>query len=841
MAFQINRYLKPCLLVCLLAFVAVDVYAQESPLTKIVTVKFKKITVADAVKQIQQISGVSFAYDPSIIPKEKIRPQNFKDQQLKTILKYMLSGTNLGYELVANSVVIKVNSLLFYTLHGVVYDAHTGENLIGAKIQIAGFTQLTNQYGYFSISLPANNYLVKYSYMGYQLKVDDLTLGKDAYKKVALDKMPITLLEVNISAQPVSNDSLDMIKSVSSLSFKELQKLPFFGGEVDLIKAIQTQAGVKNPSEGSSGMSVRGGGLDQNLILIDEAPVYNPSHLFGLISIFNSDAIKSVDFYSDYIPANFGGRLASVIDTKLDEGNLTNYHLKGGLSLLSGRLSAEGPIVKNKSSFLISARRSLTDLYNSGFSFFNVNARYYDLNFKSNYIINRSNRVYFSFYHGFDHLFSQDNFANDWTNTTSTLRLNHIYNPRLFLNFSAIYSNYRNTLSLGNSQNWLTGIRDITFKGDFTFFDKPGNVIQFGAVGTRHHFRPGETLPTNYLTSLNRLSALESALYFNQDVNISNVVNLKYGLRFGAFNVSKQNLQGSGYESATNYLYLEPRFQLGLKLHKNQLLKFTYNRSAQNLQLIQNNEQAYSSLETWLPANKNISPQKADFVSASYTWLSDNYGKFSVATYYRKFYHQADLLDHAQIIQNPAFENQLRFGTGKAYGIELTLQKKIGSVFAEAIYTYSRTFRKIEGINSGIKYPANYDTPNDLKINIDLPITARLSLDALFNYQTGRAISLPVGFYVFDGTNVPIYEGRNNSRFPSFNRLDVSAVLNPKIKGSSMTKRRFESTWRFGIYNLYNRRNPLFYRINNDQSDRSIGFEESFSGILPTFSYSFTF
>ena len=821
--------------------VAVNLYAQKSPLAKIISINLKRNTIANSIEQLQQISKVSIAYDSSIMPEQRIRPQRFKDQRLEAILSYILSGTNLSYKLVANSIVIKIKASLLYTLHGFLYDGQTGENLIGAKIQIGGITQLTNQYGYFSVSLPANSYSVKYSEMGYLSNFEGLNLKKDEYKNVALQKTSITLQDVSIRGQPVLSDSLDIIKSFRSLPLKMLQKLPLFGGEIDLIKALQFQPGVKNPSEGSSGLSVRGGGLDQNLILVDEAPVYNPSHLFGLISIFNSDAIKSVDFYSDYIPANFGGRLASVIDTKLDEGDLVSYHLKGGVSLLSGRLTAEGPIVKNKSSFLISARRSLTDIYNSGFSFFNVNARYYDLNFKSNYIIDRYNRVYFSLYHGFDHLFSQDNFSNDWTNTTSTLRLNHIYSPRLFLNFSAIYSNYRNTLSLGNTENWLTGIRDITFKGDFTFFDKPGNVIQFGAVGTRHHFVPGETLPEDYLTSLDRESALESALYFNQDVNISKLFNLKYGLRIGSFNVSKQRHRESGYGLATQYFHLEPRFQIGFKIKENQILKLTYNRSDQNLQLIQNNEQAYSSLETWLPASKNISPQKSDFVSTSYTWLNDHYCKFSVSAYYRKFYHQADLVDHAQIIQNPAFENQLRFGTGTAYGIEVNFQKKIVGILAEVIYSYSRTFRKIDEINNGIKYPTNYDTPNDLKVSIDLPITSRLSVNALFNYQTGRAISLPIGLYIFTGTSVPVYEGRNTSRFPTFNRLDVSVVLNPKIRDVSRGKRRFESTWRFGIYNLYDRRNPLFYRINNNESDHSIGFEESFSGILPTFAYSFTF
>ena len=841
MPFFPNNYLKYFLVVFALFFTATNATAQKDFLEKKITIKLKKVTIADAIKQIQEVSGTSFAYDPSIIPNQKIQPKTFRGQSLRSVLTYVLSGTNLSFQPVLNSIVIKANILTTYALHGIVTDAQTGENLIGAKIQVNGTSQFSNQYGYFSISLPANNYVVNYTYMGYKLLIEDIALQQDEYRKVSLTRAPFALKVVKISGQPGTNDSLEIANSVKTLTIRNFERLPYFGGEIDLIKGLQAQAGVKNLSEGSSGMSVRGGGLDQNLILVDEAPVYNPSHLFGLISIFNSDAIKSVDFYTDYIPTRFGGRLSSVIDTKLDEGDLTEYHLKGGISLLSARLTAEGPIVKDKGSFLLSARRSLTDIYNSGFSFFNVNARYYDLNFKSNYILDRKNRVFLSGYHGFDHLFSPDNFANDWTNSTATLRLNHVYNPRLFLNFSAIYSNYRNSQSIGNAKNWLTGIRDITFKGDFNFYIVPGNTIEFGGVGTRHHFKPGETIPPNVETSLNRLSALESAVYFNQDVDVSNTINLKYGIRAGLFSASKKNDGKLGYAAPTSYFNIEPRFQLGFKVSENQFLKLTYNRTVQNLQLIQNNEQAYSALETWLPTDRIIKPQTADFIAASYNYLGDKSQRLELSIYYRKSHNQTDLLDHSQIIQNPNFENQLRFGTGKAYGLELSLKRKVGIVLAEAVYTYSRTFRKIEDINNGIEYPASYDTPNDLKLNLDVPVTDRFSVNALFNYQTGRAITLPVGFYVYNGTEVPIFEGRNNARFPAFSRLDVSAVLHPKVKESLKSKRQFKSTWRFGVYNLYNRRNPLFYRISQAESDRNIGFEESFSGILPTFSYSFYF
>jgi hypothetical protein len=834
-------YLKHLTIVFSFLFLNYKAIGQENLLNKNVTIQFNSFTIKKAIEQLQQRSNISFAYDPSIIPTQNINSKNFENQSIGSVLKYILSSTNLTYEVVSNSIVIKNVEPSFYTFHGVIYDKETGENLIGVKIQINDLTQFSNQYGYFSISLPPGEFVVKCSYLGYQTKSERLELKKDDYRSIGLNQTPLELKEVNISAPQMSNDSLELLKSVKSLSLKEVNKLPYYAGEIDIIKALQTETGVKNPSEGSSGLSVRGGNLDQNLFLVDEAPVYNPSHLFGLISILNIDAVKSVDFYQDYIPANFGGRLSSVIDTKLDEGSLTNYHVKGGVSLLSARMATEGPIIKNKSSFLLSVRRSLTDLYNNDFRYFNINARYYDFNFKSNYILNKKNRIYFSVYHGFDHLFSDNNYANDWTNTTSTLRLNHIYNPRLFFNLSAIYSNYSNNLSLSNSNSWITGVRDITFKGDFTFYKKPKNLIQFGGFGTRHHFKPGETTLNDINNSIKRSSALEFGAYFNQDIKLNDLLSLKYGLRVGSFNNAENLPQKAGYAKSTKYFNLEPRLQLSFTLSKNQFLRFTYTRNTQDLQLIQNNEQAYSSLETWLPAGKNIKPQQSDLFSSTYTYLKTNFSSLNLSAYYKKSYHQVDLLDHSQIILNPFFKDELRFGTGTAYGIELTIHHQIKAFSAKMSYSYSRTFRKIQEINSGIKYSTNYDSPNDLKLDFNYIVSPRFNISALFNYQTGRAVTLPVGFYTVNGAEVPIYEGRNNSRFPDFSRLDFSAELKPKFKQTEVNKKRVESTWVFGLYNVYSRRNPLFYKIGQNEPNRNIGFEESFSGILPTISYSFKF
>ncbi|MBU1373373.1 MAG: TonB-dependent receptor [Bacteroidetes bacterium] len=816
----------------------------QSPLldTKI-SLQLNKTTIDKAIEILQKRTGISFAFDPSTIPQKKIQSKNFTNQKVETILSYILNNTHLIYKEVANSIVITPASEAQHTINGIIYDEESGENLIGATLQIDHVKEQSNSYGYYSITIPEGSHVLTASYIGYDFKRTQIILNKDQYLSIALKKSPFQLAEINVASQ-TETDSTEMMKSAKSISITKLKKTPYFGGEVDVLKALQMQVGIKNQSEGSAGLSVRGGNLDQNLLLIDEAPVYNPTHLFGLVSVYNIDAIKSVQLYKDYIPANFGGRLSSVIDTKLDEGSLSEFHIKGGASLLSARIAVEGPIVKDTSSFLFAFRRSLTDIYNNNFRFFNINANYYDFNLKTNYIFNKKNRVYFSIYKGIDHLFSDNNYANNWSNTTSTLRFNHIFNPKLFVNFSAIYSNYTNTIgltTLGINSNWLTGIQDVQLKGDFTFYHKPENTIQFGISGVRHHIRPGETDQSSASFGLPKFNANEFILYFNQKLQLTSPFQLNYGLRLDYFDVKEDAIQNHISKPNELFINLEPRFQLAYQFRPHQILKFSYMRNVQNLQFIQNNELSYTSLETWIPSHSKIKPQIADVLSINYNFYQKNKNLLGLSLYYKKMSHQVDLIDHSQILLNPLFENDLRFGDANAYGIEFNWAKSIGKISGDLSYSYSRTFRKINGINNNLKYPALYDIPNDLKLNISYQISQRLTFSSFFNYSTGRPITLPTGFYTDNGQKIPIYEGRNNSRFPNFNRLDIIAELKPKIKINDTLNKRWKSTWTFGVYNVYGRRNPLFYRLSQNLTNRNLGFEESFSGIVPTVSYSFKY
>lgn len=819
-------------------------FAQNDALEKKVSIAFKNTDLRTALEKFQKQSGVSIAFEPEIIPQKAIQNKIFNSERVRNILSFLLKDSGLEFELLAGSVVINKQAPVPFTLNGIVFDEETGENLIGALLEIGNEKQFSNQYGYFSISLPQGNYPLIVNFVGYKQDNQLIKHTKDKYLSIGLKKNVYELAQVSISGKNPSEDSLEMVKSIIKPSIRNIMKIPYFAGEIDAMKALQMEQGVKNASEGSSAISVRGGGYDQNLILIDEAPIYNASHLFGLVSTLNIDALKNVELYPDYMPSRYGGRISSVVDTKLAEGSLTDYHIKGGLSLLSAGLATEGPIVKNKSSFLFAARRSLVDLLNYDFRYFNVNANYYDINLKTNFILSTKDRIYLSFYHGFDHLFSEDNFANDWTNTTITFRLNHVYTPKLFMNFSAIYSNYRSSLSLNNkstdNNEWLTGIRDVTLKADFSYYHSSKNHIQFGVSGTRHHLKPGETLVDDKSTSLNRVSSLEYALYFDNDIEILSYLHLRYGIRAGIYNESSQ-IEQNIYGPSWSHYSLEPRAQLIFELKKDRLLKFSYNRTIQHLQVLQNNEQAYSAMDTYISSGPLVPPQRADFFSATFSYLKNPKSVYNFSGYFRRSFNQLDLLDHAKIILNPDYKQFIRFGIADSYGIELSTHQKIAGFTANLNYSYSRVFKKIDGINDGQRYAANYDIPNDLKLSLSYPLSNRLVLSSLFSYRTGRTITLPVGYYTYNSSKVPIYQGRNNARFPDFNRLDIVLQLNPKIPKKDNQKRAYEGTWNFGIYNVYNRRNPMFYRLATIEPDKNLGFEESFSGIMPSLSYNFRF
>ncbi|WP_228098669.1 TonB-dependent receptor [Pedobacter sp. MC2016-24] len=821
----------------------------QNPLDQLVNINIAADSLINSLHKLELKTKLSFAFDSDQLRSKRNLPFTFVKAPLSTIIDKLLIGTGLHYKLVGNDIVIAPKKSSIWTISGHVRDANNGEELIGATVSIpqldAGVN--TNQYGFYSISIPAGVYEVLISNLGYQAQKLKLNLTENKEEEIELFLKTNKLQEVEIKQSAIAPNPI--LSNVQSLNAKQLNSATYYNGEIDVVKRLQMQNGIKALSEGSSGLFIRGGNADQNLIILDEAVVYNPSHLYGLVSVFNPDVVNNIQVYRDYIPANYGGRLSSVIVNRTTEGNSKEFHVNGGVSLMSGRLAVEGPIVKERGSYVVAFRRSLLDVFHSKFKLFNPQSVYYDINAKANFKVDKDNTLFYSVYYGKDRLLSENSYANNWGNVTSTLRWNHIFNSRVFLNLSAIYSDYSNLLdlnadTLSQKSQWNTGVKDMTLKADYTYFRSPTNQIKFGIVGTYHRFSPGEaskSLSDEFNIPKDR--SLESALYFAQELRLNKYFELSYGLRLGVFvnaeqmkNVFDQQGNRIEKEDVKSFVNPEPRINISYLPDSRQRLFLTYNRSYQYLMLVQNSTLAFSSLEPWIPASTSIKPQYANYFSAGYTFTPDKY-IFSLNGYYKKLYNQMDLIGHAQIIQNPAIRSQLRFGRSRAYGMEAQITRTEGRLSGTLAYSYSRVYKKIADLNSNEEFVANYDIPHELKLSASFQVTDRLSLQSFFIYSTGRPLTLPVGYYQHDGINVPIFEKRNQSRFPEFSRLDVSAQYHFENK---LTKRRALSSFvSAGIYNLYNRKNPLYYNLNSAGMGTA-SIEYAF-GIYPWVAYSFKF
>lgn len=822
---------------------------QKDPLKNHVTITLPPDSLITSLKRLELKAKCSFAFDPDQLRKLKNKEFRFTQTPLSTILEKLLFGTALEFKLIGNDIVITPGKEITWTIHGYVRDSYNGEELIGAAVQIpalqVGVT--TNRYGFYSISVPQGDYEILISNAGYQSLQKQTHLDRNRQEQIELSLKERPLEEVVITKTVTAPNPV--LLNEQNFTVKHLNNAAYYLGETDAMKRLQMENGIKSMTEGSSGLFIRGGNADQNLILLDEAIIYNPSHLYGLVSVFNSDVVNNIQVYKDYMPANFGGRLSSVIVNRMTEGNSKEFHLSGGVNLMSLRFSAEGPIVKDKGSFIVAYRRSLLDVFHRKFKLFNPNSVYNDINAKANYKLNKNNSIFYSVYVGNDNLLSENSYTNKWGNLTSTLRWNHIINSKIFLNASAIYSNYSNLLdlnadTLSQKSQWSTGVKEVTAKADFTYYRNPKNQIKFGISSIYHQFMPGEMYKQqSFEFNISREKSLESALYYSQQISLNKSFELDYGLRLSLFRDTQeqQNLFDDQGNRLKKYLVKtffnpEPRINISYLLHANQRIFFTYNRNYQYLQLIQNSALAFSSLEPYIPASVNIKPQHANHFSVGYRYAPVKY-VFSANAYYKKLNNQLDLIGHTQIISNPSIRNQLRSGNSDAYGLELELNKTEGRFSGTIAYTYSRAFRKIADINFGKRFVANYDIPNELKLTARFELNKQISLQSFFTYTTGRPLTLPVGYYQHDGLNVPIFEDRNTSRFPDYSRLDVSAQYRLQSKISS--KRSMGHTISIGIYNLYNQKNPLYYHLNSSSFEPRSSTTEYGFGFYPWLSYSF--
>lgn len=726
-----------------------------------------------------------------------------------------------------------------YTVSGTVKDESTGEQLIGATIRIKELPQsgtITNSYGFYSVFAPEGEYTLQITYIGYQSTEQKVSLHQDQSINVALSPNG-TLTEVVISANRPNNDNIASPQmGVEKLNMAQINQVPVLLGEKDILKTLSMLPGVKSSGEGNTGFYVRGGASDQNLILLDEATVYNASHFFGFFSTFNSDAVKDVSLYKGGMPAEFGGRLSSVLDIKMNEGNNKEYTVQGGLGLISSRIKVEGPIVKDKGSFMVSARRTYIDFFlkfSSDSTVKGSSIYFYDLNAKANYHFDDKNAIYVSGYFGKDVLGLKNTFGTDWGNSTGTIRFNHIFNSRLFSNTSLIYSNYNYAIEsfLSKSDFKATSqITDVNLKEDLSYSMGDNHTLKFGFNILHHDIAPGD-ITSSQSSSFNNVTTekrygFENAAYVSDEWKPGNKFTLLYGLRlsslfllgpgtFKTYDASGNTTSSATYSSGQlvkSYVNLEPRLSASYMLDDANSLKFSYNRNTQNIHLLSNST-SNTPTDLYEMSSNNIKPEIADQVSTGwFRNFKENTYEFSAEIYYKWLQNQIDYKDGAQLLVNQDVESQLVYGSGRAYGLELFLKKKYGRFNGWIGYTLSRTEDKFAAINDGKYFPATQDRTHDLSVVGIYKLNERWSFSSDFVYGTGNAVTFPTGKYNVGGLTTFSYSERNGYRMPSTNRLDIGATLEGK------PHKKYHSSWTFGIYNVYAHRNPYIITFQDSKT-----------------------
>ena len=750
-----------------------------------------------------------------------------------------------------------------YSVSGYVKDAKTGEVLLFANVVIVelGTGVTSNQYGYYSLKIPAGNYTFQYSYLGYESVTRKVTLKENVTIDMELPPKSTTLKEVEITGQAGKSAVRSVEMSAIQIDIKQLKAIPVLFGEKDILKGIQLLPGVSPSSEGSSNYFVRGGEADQNHILLDEAPVYNASHLLGFFSVFNSDAIKDVKLYKGGIPAPYGGRVSSVLDIRMRDGNSKEWGVSGGIGLISSRLTMEGPLVKDKSSILLSGRRTYADVALKAVSDLadSLTFYFYDFNLKANYILGGKDRIYLSGYLGRD-IFARKQAGFDSGNGTLTLRWNHTFNQELFLNTSLIYSDYSYGFkaAFGDFSFKLTsGIIDYSLKQDFTWYPNPDNMIRFGWNSAYHQFEPGNFTPANSSDSARILSriepqqALESGFYISNEQKISKVFSMNYGIRLSIFNnigpstvktygSNKEILDSVAYSTGKfyhTYVGFEPRMTVTALIDSTNSIKASYNRMFQYLHILSNSLSS-SPTDLWTPTSPLIKPTIADqFAVGYFKNLPKGNWDLSVEAYYKILGNLVDYKNGANTFLNPDLEAELEFGRGRAYGLEFSAGKTYGKLTGWVSYTLSKSEKQFDNINYGKWFSARQNRTHNISIVATYQLTERVSFSGNWIYYTGDAVTFPSGKYVIDGTLVNLYTERNGSRMPDYHRLDLGLTYQFK------PKKRWSSDINFSIYNVYDRKNA--YSISFRESETVPGTTEAVRlalfGIVPSITWDFKF
>ncbi|WP_162426613.1 TonB-dependent receptor [Pontibacter pudoricolor] len=776
------------------------------------------------------------------------------------MMKYMMTVLLLLCVLANSAAQNKV------TLSGYVKDKATGEGLIGSSVsvqELPGTGVTTNEYGFYSLTLPKGNYTIHYNYLGYVTSTRQVKLTGSQKLDMQLEQNTTTLQEVVVTSRKEDTNVKSMEMSTLKMQVTDIKNMPALLGEVDVIKAIQLMPGVQNAGEGTSGFYVRGGGADQNLILLDEAPVYNASHLMGFFSVFNADAIKDVQLYKGGIPAQHGGRLSSLLDIRMKEGNNQKMEVSGGIGTIASRLTVEAPVVKDKSSFILSGRRTYADMFFGLSSEEDIKGNdlyFYDLNAKVNYTLNEKNRLFVSGYFGRDVAGTKE-FMMNWGNATATVRWNHLFSDRLFSNTTFIFSDFDYALGSKEEESeftWKSHIKDYGIKNDYTYFLNPKNQLRFGLHVTYHNFMPAEVKPgeKSYVNELklNSTSALETALYLSNEHQLTDHLTIDYGLRFSSFTnmgpgkvylydeefeTPVDTINYSRFEKIKSYHGLEPRIAAKYELTDASSLKASYNRTLQYLHQVSNSTSAMP-FDVWIPSSTYVKPQLADQVALGYFRnIHDNMFEGSVEVYYKWMDNHIDYKDYAEILLNERLETELLRGTGEAYGAEFYLRKQKGLLTGWISYTLSKTERTVAGINDGNPYAPRHDRRHSGNLVLNYNFSPTINLGANWTYSTGGAITMPVGRYEYNGKTYPVYSERNGYRLPDYHRLDLSATY---AKPRNEFK-KYSGSWTLSVYNAYARKNAfsIYFRESKEDKTKTEAVKTYLFGLLPSLTYNFNF
>ncbi|HAS44269.1 MAG TPA: hypothetical protein DCS93_27575 [Microscillaceae bacterium] len=883
-----KKHYYRCLCTLLLFSITTLQAQNQTTLQRKITLQRTKGTVKEFLNDLIKYQKINLIYDENIIPDKEL---NFykKNWDIQDFLQHITRLTNLEWTILNGYIILKrpkKNNKNKATLNGIITGKSDGEYLIGATVYVKELDigAIANAYGFYSLTVPSGNYTFIFSYIGHQPYKKKLALVNDTWLDVKLTATEYNLQQIEIIAN--REEDIECVETVQmsahSMEVNQIKNVPMLAGEADILKTIQFLPGIQNANQGTANFSVRGGSYDQNLILLDEAPVYNVSHAMGFFSVFNIDAVKDIDIYKGAIPARYGGRLSSVIDIHMKEGNSQKLSVSGGLGLTASRLTVESPI-GGKASFLLSGRYGYLGYTANRLArlatYFAPQARnfgrnneidFYDLNAKINVRLNKNNKVYLSAYTGQDHFFNDVFFVNnqvDWGNQTATFRWNHIFNPRLFGNFTFIYSNFHQSLKRDQpAQNyqWLAGLKQQGFKLDLNYFSTANHQIDFGLALTHHQFSPGEINPLNDSSAIQPITldpkrAIETGIYLSHQWQLSSRLRLNYGVRLSTFHnigpgtqyLYDQNLLTTGTqqfgvgELMTNYWGVEPRIAGRYLFTPNISVKASYNRTYQYLHLVTNSSAGLPT-DVWLPVDNNIKPRFTDQIALGYfqNFSQKRYG-FSIEIYHKWTNRVIDYKDNANLFLNKNIETQIRTGQGKAYGIELLFEKKKGRLTGGLSYTLATVEQTIPGVNNGQRYHPMHDRRHNLSLMTTYRLGKRWQISANYAYISSAGITVAEGIFASQNQPYNYYSARNAYRLPAFHQLDLS------FKWQSNPKKRWRGEWAFGVTNAYNRKNTFTFFIDQPRTNTSTILKSTdlttkrykmyLLGLMPFATYNFKF